>query len=222
MHRHFMNGFCDELFKLSSVGSSVIGGLGGIGIKNLLFHSLINTANVPKLKKILAEGGHEFMRVGFKHGLLNKKVSKFSPVNIPIAAIAGPAPMYMYDEGWRYGRQARDFIKKVPLVKPDAPFKAIAKGDDAAQFALKSAPVGGVATGATYGYYTGRTKKERYPVKSILAGALTGGLLGKGVKTIGPKAPVVKQLHDVREKFINPVISEKPTWVTKLLDPIAK
>jgi hypothetical protein len=218
MSKHFFDGFANELSKTSSLLTHV----GVLGAKNLLFHTLINTANIPKLKKALGEGGHEFMRVGFKHGLLGKKVSRASPINLPIGATLGPGPMYMYEEGWKYGKNVRDVMKKIPLAKPDAPFKAIALGDDTAQFALKTAPVSGAAAGGTYGYFTGRTKKERYPIKSILAGALTGGLLGKGGKAIGPSAPVVKQLHDIRTKLINPVLSNKPTSISKMLDPIAK
>lgn len=231
--RNFMNGFKDELVKESSLtAAGVAAALGGtakslaagVGLKNLVFHTLINVANLPKLKKALGEQGHEFMRVGFRHGLLDKKVAQklWSPVPTTIGALAGPAPMYMYDEGWRYGKQVRDVMKKIPFAKPDSPFKAIARGDDAAQLALKHAPIGGAAAGGTYGYYTGRTKKERYPVKAILAGALTGGLLGKGGKAIGPKAPPIKQLHDIRTKFIDPVLKDTPTKVTRLLDPIAK
>lgn len=210
-----------------AVKQAALGGVAyGFGTKagaNLLAHAIMNTKASPKVIRTFFENiGNEFMKAGFRHALTGKKVSSGGPGGLAIGTVGGAAPMMMYNQGHEYGSKVYDLIKKIPLVKPKHPFKLLRAADVAASGAAKSAPYTGLAAGGTYGYLTGRTKKEKVPIKAIAAGALTGGLMGKGVKHFAPQAPPMKQLKWVRQNIAEPALTGSESRIGKLLDKMAK
>lgn len=214
---HFRKGFASELLKVSSMG----GASAAFAAKNLLFHAIMNTKLAPtSWRRFLTEAGDDFMAAGFRHAIQGKRIGH-GPGAI-IGTAAGANPMYLYNTGYQYGKKVSDTMKKIPLAKATTPFKTLKGADTAASAGIKAAPVAGGLAGAGYGYTTGKTKREPYPVKSILAGAASGALLGKGIKHYGPQAPVFKQLKFVREKVVNPVIDGSQSSTGKILDRIAK
>jgi hypothetical protein len=213
---HFLNGFQDEMEK-----AGVAAFLGGTALKNLLLHSVMNTkVSLPVLRRFLENVGDDFMASGFRHAILGKKVR--ATAGAAIGTVAGANPMYLYNTGWKYGKRVADTMNKVPGAKATSPFKVLKGADVGVSAAMKAAPIGGALTGGAYGYTTGKTKREPLPIKSILAGAATGGLLGKGVKHYGPHAPGPKQLKWVRKNVVDPVLNKSQTRTSRLLDAAAK
>lgn len=192
-------------------------------VKNLIAHVLLNTKASPKAIRTFVENiGDEYLRAGFRHALVGKKVSSAGPAGILSGTVGGAAPMMMYGQGHEYGKRVFDVLKKLPGIDAKTPFRAIRATDTAVSGALKAAPVGGILGGAGYGYATGKTKKEPMPLKSIAAGALTGGLIGKGAKHFVPHAPPVKQLNWVRERIVEPTLQGSESRIGKMLDRMAK
>lgn len=208
-------------------GASILGSL-GIGaalmpVKNLIAHVLLNTKASPKVIRTFVENvGDEYLRAGFRHALVGKRVSSASAAGIASGTVGGAAPMMMYSQGHEYGKKVYDTLSKLPGIDPKTPFRALRAADTAAKGTLKAAPYGGILGGAGYGYATGKTKKEPMPIKSIAAGALTGGLIGKGAKHFVPQAPPMKQLGWVRERIVEPTLQGSGSRIGKILDKMAK
>jgi len=212
----FMNSFADELEKLG-----VAGFVGGTAAKNLLLHSIMNTkATVPMVRAFLENVGDKFTAAGFRHAILGKKIAAI-PAGA-IGTVGGASPMYLYNTGHKYGTRVAETMQKVPGMQATHPLKALRAADTGVSAALKAGPVAGAVVGGGYGHLTGRTKRERLPIKSILAGALTGGLMGKGLKHYGPHAPGPKQLKWVRSNVVDPVLNKSQDPFARMLDRLAK
>jgi hypothetical protein len=210
---HFFDGFYDEIEKLGGVASALGGKMGA----NAIAHWIMNTKFAPKaLRRMFENAGDDMMAAGFRHAIQGRRLSPVT--SAAIGTVISPSAIYMYNTGFKYGRKVHQTMRRIPLAGGRTPFKALRAADIGATAAAKAAPIAGAATGGTYGYLTGRTKKERLPIKSIAAGALTGGLLGKGVKHYAPQAPLLKQLKFVRTKVADPVIKGSQTRLGKLLD----
>ena len=212
----FMNGFRDELQKEASVLSL----LGGKIAANAIAHAILNTNIMPPVRRALERGGDSIMAGGVRHGIMGKKIG-YVP-STAIGVLASPSVPYMYDTGWKYGDRIRRAMQKVPMAKGTTPFSVIRGVDTAATKAMEAAPTAGLATGATYGYLTGRTKKENMPIKAILAGALTGGLLGKALQAAGPHAPIISQLKTVRRRVADPVLEGSAGIKGSILDALTR
>lgn len=213
--------------RLAVKEASILGAIGisaaTLPVKNLIAHVLLNTKASPKRIRAFVENiGDEYLKAGFRHALVGKKVSSASAAGIISGTAAGAAPMMMYNQGHEYGKKVYDIIKKIPGADPKSPFKAIRAADTAAKSVSKAAPYGGVLSGAAYGYTTGKTKKEKMPLKAIAAGALTGGMLGRGVRYLAPQSPPIKQLGWVRKKIVDPTLEGSESRIGKLLDKMAK
>lgn len=210
---HFIQGLQDELNKQASLGLLLT------PVKNLAAHAIMNTNVAPPLRKMFKAIGDDFLGTGFRHGLVGKRVSPLA--STPIAAVDGGASYFMYNQGWEVGDKIRRGIGKIPKLPTSAPLQAVSTADDVAKYTTKLAPFLGAAGGAGYGYFTAKTKKEPVPVKAIIANALVGALLGKGVQHFAPQAPVVKQLSQVREHIVEPSLKGSNTPIGKILDAIA-
>ena len=210
-----------------SVASGILGSL-AIGtalmpVKNLIAHVLLNTKASPKRIRDFVENiGDEYLKAGFRHALVGKRVSSSGAAGIISGTAGGAAPMMMYNQGHEYGKKVYNTIKGLPGLDPKSPFKILRLADKTAKGLTASAPYTGILGGAGYGYATGKTKKEPLPLKSIAAGAMTGGLLGKGAKKIVPQAPPMKQLGWVRKKIVDPALEGSESRIGKLLDKMAK
>lgn len=208
-----------EASALGFIGTS----LATIPAKNLVAHVLLNTKVSPKRIRSFVENiGDEYLKAGFRHALVGKKVSSSGVAGIVSGTAAGAAPMMMYNQGHEYGKRVYETIKKMPGLDPRSPFKVLQMADKAAKGVTKTAPYTGILSGAGYGYATGKTKKENVPIKAIAAGALTGGLLGKAAKGIVPQAPPMKQLGWVRKKIVDPTLEGSESKLGKILDKMAK
>jgi hypothetical protein len=213
--------------RLSVKEASVLGYIGTslatMPVKNFLAHVLLNTKASPKRIRTFVENiGDEYLRAGFRHALIGKKVSPASTAGMLSGTVGGAGPMMMYNQGHEYGKSVFNTLSKLPGIDAKTPFRVLRAADTAARGTLKTAPIGGILGGAGYGYVTGKTKKEPMPLKSIAAGALTGGLIGKGAKHFVPQAPPVKQLRWVREKIVEPTLKGSESKIGKMLDRMAK
>lgn len=209
--------------KQASVASGLVAGVATFPVKNLIFHAMLNTRVSPKaFRKFIENLGDEYLKAGFRHAIVGKKVSPSGVAGMTSGAIGGAAPMMMYNQGHEYGKAIYNTIKKIPLVQPKHPLEALRAADTAITSTSKASPYLGIAGGGAYGYLTGKTKKEKLPLKAILSGAVTGGLLGKGVKHVAPHLPPMKQLTWVRKKVLDPTLEGSETRLGKILDKMAK
>lgn len=209
--------------KEASFLGSVATGTAMMPVKNLIAHVLLNTKASPKVMRNFIENiGDEYLKAGFRHALVGKKVSSVSPAGIISGTVGGAAPMMMYNQGHEYGKKVYDTLKNIPHLDPKFPFKVLRAADTLSKGVSKAAPYGGIASGAAYGYLTGKTKKEKLPLKAIAAGAITGGLIGKGAKHLAPQSPPMKQLNWVRKKIVDPTLSGSESTIGKMLDKMAK
>lgn len=217
---HFFNGFSDELGKSASV--AVAAGMmaaSRTGI-NALTHWVMNTKYSPKaVKNFIQNASNDFLSAGFRHAVSGQKIKPVTTA--AIATTISPEAIYMYETGYGYGRKVHETMKKIPLADAATPFKTIQRADTAASATLKTAPYSGILAGTGYGYATGKSKDNPIPLKSMAAGALTGGLIGKGVKGYGPHAPVLKQLKYIRENIADPVLRNSQTRIGRTLDRLA-
>lgn len=209
----FFNGFYSELEKMGGIVSILGGKIGA----NALAHWIMNTKFAPKaFRRILENAGDDMMAAGFRHAIQGRKLS--SATSAAIGSVVSPSAIYMYNTGFKYGRKVHQTMKRIPLAGGRTPFKILRATDIGITAATKAAPAVGAIGGGAYGYLTGRTKREKMPLKSIAAGALTGTLLGKGFKHYGPQAPLLKQLKFIRSKVADPVLKGSQSRLGKFLD----
>ncbi len=212
-----LGGFSDELQKVGGALSF----LGGKLMANAIGHALINTRlSPPKVKEFLTRAGDEMMSTGFRHGVTGKSVGPIA--STAIGTVISPSAVYMYDVGRKYGETVRRTMEKVPILRATHPFKALSAADTAVTGGLRSAPYLGAVAGGYQGYKTGKGRKKKVPVKSIAAGAITGGLIGAGARYLGPHAPVIKQLKYVRQNVADPVLSGSKSKIGRAMDALAQ
>lgn len=213
MTNYFMAGFTDELEK----NAAILEALGGKVAANAVGHWIMNTRFSPKqLKTLFENAGDDMMAAGFRHAIQGRKLRP--TVSFAIGSLVSPSAVYMYNTGLKYGEKVRETMSKIPLASALYPFKALKAADVTAKVLSKSAPYTGAIAGTAYGYETGKSSRRPIPVKSMIAGAITGGLMGEATKSLAPHAPVIKQLDYVTKSVAEPVLKGAGSRLGRFLD----
>jgi len=218
----FMHGFSGELEKCGFATIPYLGLKGGL---NLAEYAAV--MNLPTVRRGLNAVSGAIMNLGFKHGFLNKKISRASIPALASGAVGGAAPMLMYEQGWEYGRRVAKTIEKVPGLRAKSPLHAARMLDTAAQAAIEAGPVTGTVGGAGLSLAVEKAHHPRRDLtrgeiaRSLIGGAALGGATGIGIHKIGPKLPLVKQLHALRTGYIDKLLGH-PGKIEHLVSSSAK